>query len=69
MCAPSNDAFEALPEGALDDLLKPENQEQLLDILTYHITSGNVMVADYADSMPVNTLSENEVQVEKMVTK
>ena len=40
--APTDDAFAALPEGTLDDLLKPENKEKLASILTYHVVSGRV---------------------------
>lgn len=39
--APTNDAFAALPEGTLDDLLKPENKDALANILKYHVTPGN----------------------------
>lgn len=44
--APTNAAFAALPEGTLDDLLLPENREQLTRILTYHVVAGRVMAAD-----------------------
>lgn len=40
--APTNEAFDALPEGVLDALLLPENQEVLTDILTYHVLSSEV---------------------------
>ena len=40
--APTNDAFAQLPKGTLTKLLKPENQEQLKKILTYHVVSGSV---------------------------
>jgi uncharacterized surface protein with fasciclin (FAS1) repeats len=40
--APTNAAFDALPEGTLDDLLKPENKDTLASILTYHVVSGNI---------------------------
>lgn len=46
--APTNDAFAALPEGTLDSLLQPENQQQLTDILLYHVVPGKVMAADVA---------------------
>jgi uncharacterized surface protein with fasciclin (FAS1) repeats len=46
--APTNEAFAALPEGTLDDLLKPENKDQLAAILTYHVVPGKVMAADLA---------------------
>lgn len=44
--APTNDAFAALPEGTLDTLLEPENQDQLAGILTYHVVPAEVMAAD-----------------------
>ena len=39
--APTNEAFAALPEGTVGNLLKPENKEQLANILKYHVTPGN----------------------------
>ena len=39
--APTNDAFAALPEGTVEDLLKPENKERLAYILKHHVTPGN----------------------------
>nr|WP_321413332.1 fasciclin domain-containing protein [uncultured Allomuricauda sp.] len=39
--APTNAAFDALPEGTVENLLKPENKEKLADILKYHVTPGN----------------------------
>ena len=39
--APTNDAFDALPEGTVEDLLKPENKEALANILKHHVTPGN----------------------------
>lgn len=44
--APTNEAFEALPEGTLDELLLPENQEVLRQVLTYHVLEGEVPAAD-----------------------
>ncbi len=38
--APTNAAFEALPAGTLEDLLKPENKDKLVAILTYHVVPG-----------------------------
>jgi uncharacterized surface protein with fasciclin (FAS1) repeats len=40
--APTNDAFDALPEGVLDALLLPENEAVLTSILTYHVVAGEV---------------------------
>ncbi len=39
--APTNAAFDALPEGTVEDLLKPENKEKLAYILKNHVTPGN----------------------------
>ena len=39
--APTNEAFAALPAGAVDALLKPENKPKLVKILTYHVAPGN----------------------------
>jgi uncharacterized surface protein with fasciclin (FAS1) repeats len=44
--APTDDAFAKLPPGTLEDLLKPENKEKLVSILTYHVVSGKVKAAD-----------------------
>ena len=46
--APSDAAFEALPSGTVETLLKPENKEQLVNILTYHVLPGKVMSGDIA---------------------
>lgn len=40
--APTDEAFAALPEGTLEDLLKPENKDKLRAILTYHVVAGEV---------------------------
>ncbi len=40
--APTNAAFEALPAGTVENLLKPENKDQLIKILTYHVVPGAV---------------------------
>jgi len=44
--APTNAAFAKLPAGTLENLLKPENKDQLIAVLTYHVVSGKVMSAD-----------------------
>jgi transforming growth factor-beta-induced protein len=40
--APTDQAFAKLPDGTVENLLKPENKKQLIDILTYHVVSGKV---------------------------
>ncbi|MGD0628817.1 MAG: fasciclin domain-containing protein [Terracidiphilus sp.] len=44
--APTNEAFAKLPEGTVDTLLKPENKDQLVKILTYHVVAGRVSSKD-----------------------
>ncbi|MFT5281665.1 MAG: putative surface protein with fasciclin (FAS1) repeats [Yoonia sp.] len=44
--APTNAAFAKLPAGTVEDLLKPENKDQLIAVLTYHVVAGKVMAAD-----------------------
>ncbi len=46
--APTDAAFAALPEGTVEELLKPENKDKLAAILTYHVVAGKVMSADIA---------------------
>lgn len=43
--APTNKAFDMLPKGAVENLLKPENKGQLVSVLTYHVVSGNMDAA------------------------
>ncbi|MFT3987086.1 MAG: fasciclin domain-containing protein [Aestuariivirga sp.] len=44
--APVNDAFAKLPAGTVEMLLKPENKDKLVKVLTYHVIAGNIMAAD-----------------------
>jgi transforming growth factor-beta-induced protein len=44
--APTDAAFAKLPEGTLESLLKPENKEKLIEILTFHVVSGRLTAAD-----------------------
>src|SRR6202034_2096333 len=43
--APTNEAFSALPDGTVDNLLKPENKKELDKILTYHVVPGKMDTA------------------------
>jgi uncharacterized surface protein with fasciclin (FAS1) repeats len=44
--APTDAAFEKLPAGRLENLFKPENKEELVSLLNYHVVSGRKLVAD-----------------------
>jgi len=46
--APTDDAFAKLPAGTVEYLLKPENKDKLVAILTYHVVPGKVMSGDIA---------------------
>ena len=46
--APTDEAFAKLPAGTVETLLKPENKEKLVQILTYHVVPGKVMSGDVA---------------------
>lgn len=46
--APTDEAFAALPAGTVDTLLKPENRDQLVKILTYHVVAGNYPASSLA---------------------
>ncbi|MCP2044403.1 fasciclin domain-containing protein [Pontibacter sp. HSC-36F09] len=61
--APTNEAFAALPAGTLENLLKPENKQQLVDILTYHVVEGNVKSTDLSNNMSAKTLNSAELKV------
>ena len=54
--APTDDAFAALPEGTLDNLLLPENKQQLTDILLYHVLPGQAMASDVAGLTSATTV-------------
>ena len=49
--APTDEAFAKLPEGTLESLLKPENKQKLVSILTYHVVPGKVMAKDVKSGM------------------
>ena len=46
--APTDEAFAKLPAGTVENLLRPENKDQLVAVLTYHVVPGKVMSADIA---------------------
>ena len=62
--APTDEAFAALPEGTVENLLKPENKDQLAAILTYHVVPGKVMSTDLSDDMSAETLQGGDVMID-----
>jgi len=68
--APTNDAFDVLPEGVLDALLLPENEDQLTAVLTYHVVPQELISADITpgdvttlEGMNVTVMTDGEVTV------
>jgi len=65
--APTDAAFAALPEGTVENLLKPENKDQLIAVLTYHVVAAKVMSADIAGkSMEVDSVQGSAISVNAM---
>lgn len=63
--APTDEAFAKLPKGTVDDLLKPENKEKLVAILTYHVVPGKIMSGDIAGkSKAVKTVQGDTLDVD-----
>ena len=61
--APTNAAFEGLPKGALDGLLKPESKEKLAGVLKYHVVKGRLMAADLKDGQQLTTIQGDKLTV------
>jgi len=61
--APTNDAFSAVGQETLDELLAPEGKAQLTDILTYHVVPGELMAADLQDGQELETVQGGKLQV------
>lgn len=62
--APTDEAFAKLPAGTVENLLKPENKDQLVAILTYHVVPGKVMSADLANKqMMAGTVQGSKLDI------
>ncbi|MFW2391707.1 MAG: fasciclin domain-containing protein [Methyloceanibacter sp.] len=63
--APTDEAFAKLPAGTVEDLLKPENKDKLVAILTYHVVPGKIMSSDIAGkSTEVKTVQGDTLAVD-----
>ena len=60
----TDEAFAALPEGTVETLLKPENKEQLVAVLTYHVVPGKVMSTDLSDDMTATTVQGGDITID-----
>ncbi len=61
--APTDEAFAKLPAGTVESLLKPENKQKLVDVLTYHVVSGRVYSDDALNAKSAKTLEGSSVSV------
>ena len=62
--APTDEAFAKLPAGTVETLLKPENKEDLVAVLTYHVVAGKVMAADVVKLKSAETLLGQPVKID-----
>ena len=61
--APTDAAFAKLPAGTVEDLLKPENKDKLVSILTYHVVSGSVSAAQVTKMTSAKTVEGQSVKI------
>ncbi|WP_374708610.1 fasciclin domain-containing protein [Halomonas icarae] len=64
--APTDEAFAALPEGTVEELLKPENKETLQAVLTYHVVPGQIMAADAMAADSATTVQGQDITITTM---
>lgn len=62
--APTNEAFEKLPAGTVENLLKPENKKTLMNIITYHAAAGTYSIDDLKDGMSLGQATGDNVKIE-----
>jgi uncharacterized surface protein with fasciclin (FAS1) repeats len=61
--APTDDAFKRLPNGTVDELLKPQNRDKLRTILTYHVVAGRVTAAQAREVRSAQTVAGQSVRI------
>lgn len=61
--APTDAAFSKLPDGTVQNLLKPENRDQLTAILTYHVVPGRIMAAEVVKMNEAETVNGKKVRI------
>lgn len=66
--APTDDAFNKLPKGTVNDLVKPENKDQLRNILEYHVYVGVIRENMMQDGMNLNQVNSENVKIGKAGT-
>ena len=61
--APTNAAFDKLPKGAVEGLMKPESKAKLAGVLTYHVIAGRLVAADLKDGQELTTVNGEKLKV------
>ena len=61
--APTDEAFDKLPQGTLESLLRPENKEKLKAILTYHVVPGDMLAADVSPMKTLNSVNGEPLSI------
>jgi uncharacterized surface protein with fasciclin (FAS1) repeats len=64
--APTDEAFAKLPEGTVASLLEPQNRDQLIAILTYHVVPGKVMAKDVVNLSEATTVNGADISIKVM---
>ncbi|MBR0938973.1 fasciclin domain-containing protein [Bradyrhizobium jicamae] len=64
--APTNEAFDKLPKGMVQTLVKPENRATLTKILTYHVVPGKLDASQLSDGQRLTTVEGESLTVKKM---
>lgn len=60
--APTNEAFDKLPKGTVESLLKPAMKKDLAGVLTYHVVAGNYKAADLKDGLELTTVQGQKIK-------
>jgi uncharacterized surface protein with fasciclin (FAS1) repeats len=63
--APTNESFEALPNGIVEDLMKTENKQRLVELLNNHVVAGKVGAANLQDGAILKTVGGRQLKVSK----
>ncbi|MEE4173710.1 MAG: fasciclin domain-containing protein [Xanthomonadales bacterium] len=64
--APTDEAFAKLPAGTVDNLLKPENKDQLIAVLTYHVVPGKVTAEQVVNLTTATTVQGSDIDIKVM---
>jgi len=61
--APTDEAFEKLPAGTVENLLKPENKDKLIAVLTYHVVPGRVTASEVVNLDSAKTINGRSLKI------